>query len=238
MRQGNARRQFGMCDRSKSTVRLMVPVGTGEHRMNRPTKQAVSTLGHCSVGKTGFPCATASCATHHAVGPFCSRRPSPPPRSARAGGFVARAVEQQHLVRLAPIAGKPRMRFPTVRSCTRKHPGPSTSPGAPCSQAADKRPASVLAPQLAVLDPRRPAAAPSGTIAAPATAPRSNRATAPCTSSATTCHAVACSECRVLGARSGLARATTRSGSFMSTVQPSAALYYGILRSDSMPYAL
>jgi hypothetical protein len=123
MRQGNARRQFGMCDRSKSTVRLMVPVGTGEHRMNRPTKQAVSTLGHCSVGKTGFPCATASCATHHAVGPFCSRRPSPPPRSARAGGFVARAVEQQHLVRLAPIAGKPRMRFPTVRSCTRKHPG-------------------------------------------------------------------------------------------------------------------
>ena len=104
------------------------------------------------------------------------------------------------------------MRFP--ESAPQAH--PSTLP---CSQAADQTPASALAPQLAVLDPRRPAAAPLSTIAAPptpATAPRSNRATAPCTSSAPTCHAVACSERRVLGARSGSARATTRSGSFMS----------------------
>ena len=43
-----------MCDRSKRTVRLMVPVGTGEYRTNRPTKQAVSTLGHCSVGENGL----------------------------------------------------------------------------------------------------------------------------------------------------------------------------------------
>ncbi len=107
----------------RAPVRLMVPAGTGEYRTNRPTKQAVSTLGHCSVGENGLSL------RHHLLHNTSRSRPVlqptalAPPRSARACGFVARAVEQQHLVRLAPIAGKPRMRFPTVRSCTRKHQG-------------------------------------------------------------------------------------------------------------------
>ena len=54
MRQGNARRQFGMCDRSKRTVRLMVPVGTGEYRTNRQLSRLSVRWGTVAWGKRDF----------------------------------------------------------------------------------------------------------------------------------------------------------------------------------------
>ena len=137
------------------------------------------------------PCAAA-------VGPLAAADgPRLPELSARLRLCRARAVEKQHLVRLAPIARKPHMRFPTVHVAA-----PASTPLDLAMHARRRRKAGVRTRATACgsgsASPR--AAAPSGTIAAPstpATAPRSNRATAPCTSSASTCHAPACSECRI-----------------------------------------
>ncbi len=126
----------------------------------------------------------------------CSRWPlAPPELGARLRLCRAGAVEQQHLVRLAPIARKPHMRFPTVHVAA---PASNTPRARHVMLASRRQNAGVRTRPTACgsgsASPR--AAAPSGTIAAPstpATAPRSNRATAPCASSAPTCHAPACS---------------------------------------------